>query len=56
MSEVVVLLQTRSLVEHLQPTMAVFVETILRSREGHSTTTGSSTSNATASFSILSAR
>lgn len=52
MSEVVVLLQTRSLVEHLQPTMPVFVETNLRPREGHSTSTGSSTSNATASFSL----
>ncbi|GAU44112.1 hypothetical protein TSUD_123990 [Trifolium subterraneum] len=57
MSEVVALLQTKSLVEHLQPTMPVFVETNLRSREGHSTSTGgSSTSNATASFSVLSAR
>jgi len=56
MSEVVVLLQTRSLAEHLQPTMPVFVETNLRSREGHSTSTGSSTSNATASVSVLSAR
>ncbi|XP_058787785.1 cold-responsive protein kinase 1-like [Vicia villosa] len=56
MSEVVVLLQTKSLVEHLQPTMPVFVDTNLRSREGNSTSTGSSTSNATASFSILSAR
>ncbi|AES70853.1 hypothetical protein MtrunA17_Chr3g0109501 [Medicago truncatula] len=55
MSEVVVL-QTRSLVEHLQPTMHVFVETNLRSHEGHSTSTGSSTSNATASVSVLSAR
>jgi hypothetical protein len=57
MSEVVALLQTKSLVEHLQPTMPVFVETNLRSREGHSTSTGgSSTSNATASISVLSAR
>ncbi|PNX71125.1 cysteine-rich receptor-like protein kinase 2-like protein, partial [Trifolium pratense] len=57
MSEVVALLQTKSLVEHLQPTMPVFVETNLRTREGHSTSTGgSSTSNATASISVLSAR
>jgi hypothetical protein len=57
MSEVVALLQTKSLVEHLQPTMPVFVETNLRSREGHSTSTGgSSASNATASISVLSAR
>lgn len=57
MSEVVVLLQSKSLLEHLQPTMPVFIETNPKSREGHSTsTTGSSTSNATASISIPSAR
>ncbi|KAL5076968.1 hypothetical protein RYX36_015952 [Vicia faba] len=56
MSEVVVLLQTKSLVEHLQLTMPVFLDTNLKSREGHSTSTGSSTYNATASFSVLSAR
>ncbi|XP_058787786.1 cysteine-rich receptor-like protein kinase 2 [Vicia villosa] len=56
MSEVVVLLQTKSLVEHLQPTMPMFIDTTLKYSEGYSTSTGSSTSNATASFSIISAR
>lgn len=56
MSEVVVLLQSKSLMDHLQPTMPVFVDTNLRSRDGHSTSTGSSMSNATASFTIPSAR
>ncbi|XP_027337777.1 cold-responsive protein kinase 1-like [Abrus precatorius] len=57
MSEVVVLLKSKSLFEHLQPTMPVFVESNLKNREGNSTssTTGSS-SKATASISVLSAR
>lgn len=55
MSEVVVLLQSRTLGEHLQPTMPVFIENIARSRESRSTSTGSS-SNATTSISVLSAR
>ncbi|XP_061337424.1 cysteine-rich receptor-like protein kinase 2 [Gastrolobium bilobum] len=55
MSEVVVLLKSKSLIGHLQPTMPVFVETNLKSREDKSTSTASS-SNATASTSILSAR
>ncbi|KAE9598851.1 putative protein kinase RLK-Pelle-DLSV family [Lupinus albus] len=57
MSEVVVLLISKSLLEHLQPGMPVFVDSNLRAREEKSTSTGgSSTSNATASISVLSAR
>ncbi|KAF7831180.1 Cysteine-rich receptor-like protein kinase 2 [Senna tora] len=57
MSEVVVLLKSKGLVEQMQrPSMPVFVETNIRSRGDTSTSTASSTSNATASTSILSAR
>ncbi|XP_019439539.1 PREDICTED: cysteine-rich receptor-like protein kinase 2 [Lupinus angustifolius] len=57
MSQVVVLLISKSLLEHLQPSMPVFVDSNLRAREEKSTSTGgSSTSNATASISVLSAR
>ncbi|KAK7387337.1 hypothetical protein VNO78_28062 [Psophocarpus tetragonolobus] len=53
MSEVVILLKSKSLVEHLRlPTMPVVVGTDLMTREGNST----SSSNATASISIASAR
>ncbi|KAK7305608.1 hypothetical protein VNO77_43514 [Canavalia gladiata] len=57
MSEVVVLLKSKSLLEHLRPTMPVFVESSLKYREDNSTTsTTGSSSNATASISVLSAR
>ncbi|XP_047172518.1 cold-responsive protein kinase 1-like [Vigna umbellata] len=52
MSEVVVLLKSRNSVEHLRPTMPVFVGTNVMTREGNST----SSSNANASISIVSAR
>ncbi|XP_022642677.1 cold-responsive protein kinase 1-like isoform X1 [Vigna radiata var. radiata] len=52
MTEVVMLLKSKSLLEHLRPTMPVFVETNMIPREGNST----SSSNATASISVLSAR
>lgn len=54
MSEVVSLLKTKSLMEHLRPTMPVFIETnVAVPRDGNSTT---SSSNATASISVVSAR
>ncbi|XP_029126680.1 cold-responsive protein kinase 1 [Cajanus cajan] len=56
MSEVVVLLKSRSLLEHLRPTMPVFVETNIKTKEGNSSSTAGSSSNATASISVLSAR
>ncbi|RDY00640.1 Cysteine-rich receptor-like protein kinase 3, partial [Mucuna pruriens] len=56
MSEVVVLLKSKSLLEHLRPTMPVFVETNMKTREGNSSSTTGSSSNATASISVLSAR
>ncbi|XP_027334625.1 cold-responsive protein kinase 1-like isoform X2 [Abrus precatorius] len=56
MSEVVVLLKSKGLIENLQPTMPVFVETNLQSRERNSSSTTASSSNATASISVLSAR
>ncbi|KAL2333161.1 hypothetical protein Fmac_014374 [Flemingia macrophylla] len=56
MSEVVVLLKSKSLLEHLRPTMPVFVETNIKTKEGNSSSTTGSSSNATASISILSAR
>ncbi|XP_061337423.1 cold-responsive protein kinase 1-like [Gastrolobium bilobum] len=57
LSEVVVLLKSKSLLEHMRPSMPVFVNSNLRSRrEDISATTGSSTSNATASTSMASAR
>ncbi|CAJ1960711.1 unnamed protein product [Sphenostylis stenocarpa] len=56
MSEVVVLLKSKSLVEHLRPTMPVFVETNIKTRESNSSSTTGSSSNATASISVLSAR
>ncbi|XP_068495474.1 cold-responsive protein kinase 1-like [Phaseolus vulgaris] len=52
MSEVVMLLKSKSLMQHLQPTMPVFVETNMIPRESNST----SSSNATVSISIPSAR
>lgn len=52
MSEVVVLLKSKNSVEHMRPTMPVFVGTNVMTREGNST----SSSNATASISIASAR
>ncbi|KAK7305615.1 hypothetical protein VNO77_43521 [Canavalia gladiata] len=59
MSEVVVLLKSKGLMANLQPTMPVFVESNLKSlkyRESNSTSTTGSSSNATASISVLSAR
>jgi hypothetical protein len=58
MSEIVVLLKSKNFVEHMKPTMPVFVNSNLRpqSRTDTSTSTASSTSNATVSTSILSAR
>jgi len=53
MSELIVLLKSKSLVEHLRPTMPVFVETNMMNREGMS---AGGSSNATASISVLSAR
>ncbi|KOM52784.1 hypothetical protein LR48_Vigan09g144300 [Vigna angularis] len=52
MSEVVVLLKSKSLMEHMRPTMPVFVDTNMINREGNS----ASSSNATVSISVLSAR
>ncbi|XP_020206317.2 cold-responsive protein kinase 1-like [Cajanus cajan] len=52
MSEVVVLLKSKSLMEYLRPTMPVFVETNMVNREGNSV----GSSNATVSISVLSAR
>lgn len=56
MSEVLVLLKSKNFVEHMKPTMPVFVNTNLRPRTDTSTSTASSKSNATVSTSILSAR
>ncbi|KAE9598852.1 hypothetical protein Lal_00022403 [Lupinus albus] len=56
MSEVVVLLKSKNLLQNMKPTMPVFVESNYRSRPETSTSSGSSTSNATVSTSILSAR
>ena len=56
MSEVVVLLKSKNSLEHVRPTMPVFVDSNVRSRPDTSTSTGSPASNATASTSILSAR
>nr|ACM89612.1 receptor-like protein kinase [Glycine max] len=53
MSELIVLLKSKSLVEHLRPTMPVFVETNMMNQEGGSSP---GTSNATISISVLSAR
>ena len=52
MSEVVLLLKSKSLMEHLQPTMPVVIGTNTMPREGNSTTS----SNDIASISIPSAR
>lgn len=56
MSEVVVLLKSKNFVEHMKPTMPVFVNSNLRPRTDTSTSTASSKSNATVSTSVLSAR
>ena len=52
MSEVVSLLKSKNSVEHLRPTMPVIVGTNVMNPEGNST----SSSNATASISVVSAR
>ncbi|KAB5516815.1 hypothetical protein DKX38_027463 [Salix brachista] len=56
MSEVVVLFKSRDSREHAQPTRSPFVEYVERVPGERSTSTASSSSNATASFSVLSAR
>ncbi|KAG6742187.1 hypothetical protein POTOM_055477 [Populus tomentosa] len=56
MSEVVVLFKSRGSLEHPQPTRSPFVESVERVRGDSSTSTASSSSNATASFSVVSAR
>ena len=52
MSELIVLLKSKSLVEHLRPTMPVFVESNMMNREGMS----AGSSNDTVSISVLSTR
>ncbi|CAK7338827.1 unnamed protein product, partial [Dovyalis caffra] len=54
MSEIVVLLKSRGSQEHTQPTRPPFVETVERVHGDKSTSTSSS--NATTSFSVVSAR
>ncbi|KAJ6861645.1 hypothetical protein NC651_037652 [Populus alba x Populus x berolinensis] len=56
MSELVVLFKSRGSQEHTQPTRPPFVESAERFHGDKSTSTASSSSNATASFSVLSAR
>lgn len=56
MSELVVLFKSRGSQEHTQPTRPPFVESVERFHGDKSTSTASSSSNATASFSVLSAR
>ncbi|KAL5743615.1 hypothetical protein ACOSQ2_026731 [Xanthoceras sorbifolium] len=56
MSEVVVLLKTKGILEHGPVNAPTFVDSNNRVREDTSTSTGSSASNATASISQLSAR
>ncbi|KAF9664176.1 hypothetical protein SADUNF_Sadunf17G0129000 [Salix dunnii] len=56
MSEVVVLFKSRDSREHTQPYRSPFVEYFERVPGDKSTSTASSSSNATASFSVLSAR
>lgn len=56
MSEVAVLFKSRGSLEHTQPTRPPFVESAERFHGDKSTSTASSSSNATTSFSVLSAR
>ncbi|KAL9344085.1 hypothetical protein Peur_064516 [Populus x canadensis] len=56
MSELVVLFKSRGSLEHTQPTRSPFVESVEKVRGDSSTSTASSPSNATASFSVVSAR
>ncbi|KAL2333158.1 hypothetical protein Fmac_014371 [Flemingia macrophylla] len=56
MSELVLLLKGKNSLGLLRPSMPVFVESNFRTRVDTSTSTGSATSNATASISMLSAR
>ncbi|MED6118670.1 hypothetical protein PIB30_005143 [Stylosanthes scabra] len=60
MSEVVVLLKSKGLFEHMQPSMPVFVESNMKARGDISASTGASssttTSNATVSTSMVSGR
>ncbi|KAG4974995.1 hypothetical protein JHK87_031816 [Glycine soja] len=52
MSEVVVLLNCNNLLEHMRPSMPIFIESNLRPHRDIFASTGSSTSNATTSNSI----
>ncbi|KAG4989567.1 hypothetical protein JHK82_031887 [Glycine max] len=52
MSEVVVLLNCNNLLEHMRPSMPIFIESNLRPQRDIFASTGSSTSNATTSNSI----
>ncbi|KAL5164286.1 Cold-responsive protein kinase 1 [Glycine soja] len=56
MSEVVVLLSSNDLLEHMRPSMPIFIESNLRPHRDISASTGSSTTYATASNSIVPAR
>ena len=53
MSKVVVLLSSNYLVEHMKPSMPIFIESNLRPQRDIFASTGSSTSNATTSNSIV---
>jgi len=53
MSEVVALLSSNDLLEHMRPTMPLFIESKLRPHRDIFASTGSSTSNGTASDSIV---
>ncbi|KAG4377144.1 hypothetical protein GLYMA_18G046400v4 [Glycine max] len=56
LSEVVVLLSSNDLLEHMRPSMPIFIESNLRPHRDFSASTGSSTTYATASNSIVPAR
>ncbi|XP_054796500.1 cold-responsive protein kinase 1-like [Prosopis cineraria] len=56
MSEIVVMLKSKGLMEHKKPTMPVYVDTNLRPRTNNSMSNGTSSSNATVSISSLSGR
>ncbi|XP_028797863.1 cysteine-rich receptor-like protein kinase 2 [Neltuma alba] len=56
MSEIVVMLKSKGLMEHKKPTMPVYVDPNWRPRRDTSTSNGSASSNATVSQSILSGR
>ncbi|CAJ1960709.1 unnamed protein product [Sphenostylis stenocarpa] len=56
MSEVVALLSSNDLLEHMRPTMPIFIESKIRPHRDIFASTGSSTSNGTASNSIVPAQ